>query len=247
MKPSIQILLTVVLVAAGLLVYHALVGPPAPCAGDGAFRASQPAKAGNPVPPAREARDASAPFPAFLQGTGDDLWRDRMDERLAALEARAAVEGAAPGAGNPAGPGEGGDADAPASGEAVEGDRSPQARRERLQRFRTMLEAVERQRRIERAAAQIKQFFGTLDLSLTEAQERDVIGVTLDYQNRWRQRSRKPVKTEEEKQQRREEYEALFGEYERALLDVAPAPEVDRMLVAIRQASAPGSRGRGDR
>jgi hypothetical protein len=250
MKPLAQVLMTVVLVAAGIVLYDTVVVE---------RRGASP----DAVPPTTEREraqevDEPAPFP-LLQGRGDDAWRADLEHRIEVLEAGLARAGpakhpgsAAPdGGGSPqAGPspeGPGPDGASPSTGSSdepwmdAEGAKyDAEGRRivtpKELTRFRKMLEAVEHQRQREKAARAVSQFLDKIGVKLTDDERKAVIGTTLDYQGKWRQASGSFGKDDEGNQKRTEAHAALVRDYEQALRAVAPGSEVDLMMDAMRRA-----------
>ncbi len=244
MRASVQILTTVLLVAAGLLVYDAL----------GPRRDVVPAGGASPVrsdversaPDGAAADAAPAPFP-LLVGTGDEVWRADVERRLAALESRTTAGTAAAEDATPPAPGTVGDAvdetaqatgsDAPSGGTRASPAR-PAVSPEQVRRFRTLLEAVERQRRLERAVKEIGAFLDQTGAKLTDGERRAVIATAVRYQARWRDEQGQLKGEGHTDAERKAASASLLAEFEGALRDEVPAAEADLIVQAVQRVSA---------
>jgi hypothetical protein len=240
MKALAQVFLTAGLVALGLALYDQVLRPER--AAEPATPAATSARAEEPAAPAERPADVPASFP-LLEGRGDDYWREAMERRLQAIESRLAAAGK-PESDDPAGGKPSTQADAPDDAtpatQETSGDTdgaTATIRPEELHHFRELLQAVERQRQIEKAVAGIHTFLDKLGVKLTDEERNGVVRTTLEYQAKWREASKTPPADDEQKQQRKDAYQTLFAEYEQALRDQIPTAEADLIMNGIRQAT----------
>jgi hypothetical protein len=246
MKIGTVLVLNLLFVAGGIFVYDALVR------GDG--RCSEPAPVQEaPQEIARE-EPVAAPQPV-LQGAGMETLARRiaaLEATLAARPAPATVAGVVPDSRgdreSPALTGTGG-TDGASSG-TIGGEvlaPSPSAfEPQRLADFRAMLDVVEKQRQEERRIEAVKNQLQRLEVQLTPDQERAVIAEISKFREKLADTFRGPNR-DGDRTERESQYQQLVQEHEQALLRIAPANEVQKIVAGMGRIGGMRQTGRADR
>jgi hypothetical protein len=240
-----QLLITLGLVTGGIVVYDAVGVQPATQPADLAASYEAPFQDG--------AEDEIDPL-VILEGRGDDLWREDILRRLRALEENGPAAGdPAAGADGPAE--EGGEAeslaapteDLPFLPETDDPAEISSYDPEDVKAFRTLLEAVERQRNWERAARDIRRALRRMDVDLTDDQRTGVVKATLAFRQKFRAAVRKLPRGEENKQVRKDAFTQLKQEYTDSLNAVVPSSEADTIVAGMTRYQARAAKARDPR
>lgn len=233
-----QFLLTLGLVAGGILAYDLLRSSPESATETTMTRRSAPTEPEGAPPPGVPV-EGEGIAPATLDGTGDDLLlldlARRMEslERLLGSSSEAASQDIAAGPSEEEEGSETSDSEAETAEQGLGGLNPSRFSREELKAFREKLQWVERQRRLEKAGREIWKWLDKQGVELTPEQQRGVVIHALHYQVKAKKVGNMPGNDDAAKAAKKAEYDALSREFRDELYDLVPSTEADRIITAI--------------